>query len=207
MTPSTSDQLQNKIDELTISIGKDRLKLITLSDKIQLNIQTKKDLEEQLNTLKYANLDLKNVPWNELLKVDDCGNTNKELKRHINNMMEGLPGINCSSYNVHTLQSVLALYINHSTVSPHYCDLLTNAIDTLLPHITPSVKDRNQRLGNAKFLRITDPDCGEYGTYSLAFTDKWYILVNHRETGNTFPSTKELVQYISQHMAHGNDNS
>lgn len=205
MTTLNIEQLQNKIDELTVTIGKDRLKLVTLSDKIQQNIQTKKDLEEELNTRKYAHLNFNNVPWNELLLVDDGGNSNKELKRHINNMMEGLPGVSCSSYNVQSLQSVLAIYLNHNLITPHYCQLLERVIDTILPHITPVAMDRHKQTPSAKILRIIDPDCGEHGTYSLAFTDKWSIRINNKPYGQPLNTTKELVQYITQYLAHGKE--
>jgi hypothetical protein len=199
----TAEQLQTVINKLTASISKDNKQLIQIQQRLSNNTQTKRNLEEELNTVKYAHLDFSNVPWSELMKVDDGGNTNKQLKLHLRNMMEGKMGIDCSSYNIHTLQSVPQLYINHHDVTPHYKELLVRVLDTLLPHITPQNQGRTKQFTDAKYFRITDPNCGEFGTHSMAYTDKWYILVNGRETGHEFPTTTALVDWITQYLAHG----
>ncbi len=205
-TNLNAEQLQNIINKLTVSIDKDREKLQQIQERLIKDTQAKRDLEEELNTLKYAHLDFADVQWGELLKVDDGGNTNQQLKLHIRNMMEGKIGVDCSSYNIQTLQSVPHLYINHPDVTPHYKELLVRVLDTLLPHITEYVPARASRgFGAAKYFRITDPNCGEFGTHSLAYTDKWYLLVNGRETGNQFPTTTAMVDYLTQYLAHGKD--
>lgn len=200
----------DEINDLKSSLVYDRNAIQTLLAKTALDASRLKQAEEELNHLKYANLDYSQVPWAELLNVDAGGNTNKELKHHINNMMEGKMGIQCSSYNVHTLQTAPQIYINYPDVSTHYKELLVRVLDILAKNLKPTETrarfNKEPQLG--QMISILDPSCGEYGSKHAFHKDgTWYIIYNRTmEAGfPTYPTTQALVDYLCEYLSHNKE--
>lgn len=200
---NAAQQLMDEIKDLTTTLEHDQMEIQRLLTK---NVQTAARLKlanEELNTLKYQNIDLSAVPWAELLTVDNGGNTNKELINHLKTLMEGKMGLSTSGYNIHTLQTTLQIYINHDDVSDHYKKLLTRAIDTLIPHIKP-VDLKYQNL-TGRMISIVDPSLSEFGSYQALFmNNSWSITHNRRyqSYNSHFNSTKELVEHLCQSFTH-----
>lgn len=203
-------EITRQIAKLNQIIADDTTLVQQTSQRLLQNKQRLKHLEEQANTLKYQGFDFTNIPWADLLNVDDAGNTNKELKVHMHNLMEGLPGINLSSYNIDTLQTAPKLYIPADVVSPHYKQLLVRALDILADNLKDQkAQGRFQQPDQmGKMIAITDPSLSEFGSYQcFKVNNSWFILRNRKfeSTTTEYKTTAILVECLCQHMAHHNN--